>query len=80
MAPMKAATRSTATAADDALLDDDSGSSAGTAASAADVSGASAAPQRHAVTLRGTRLPQEGQSRLRPVWLGMSHNKGLNNR
>ena len=38
-----------------------------------------AAPHRHAITLRGTRRPQDGQTRFNPVRSrsGMSHNKGL---
>jgi hypothetical protein len=61
---------------------------AGSSASAAGaVSGASSAPQRQTVTLRGTRRPHFGHTRLNPAepWLapsevegsGMSHNKGL---
>jgi hypothetical protein len=50
--------------------------------------GGSSAPQRHAVTLRGTRRPHDGQTRLNPdgSWLalsevegsGIGHNRGLN--
>jgi hypothetical protein len=55
------------------------GSSAVTSGAAA-VSSGNAAPQRHVATLRGTRRPQAGHTRLNPaVWSrsGMSHNKGL---
>jgi hypothetical protein len=53
-----------------------------TTAWAGKLSAGIAAPQRQAATVRGTRRPHEGQTRLIPVKSrsGMSHNKGLNTR
>jgi hypothetical protein len=64
--------------------------SAGMSGVSADDSAVSAAPQRHVATLRGTRRPHDGQTRLNPVWSwpalseveasGIGHNRELNNR
>jgi hypothetical protein len=54
-------------------------SSTGVTVDAAAVSGGRAAPQRQVVTLRGTRRPHDGHTRLEPAgsWLAFSEAEGL---
>ena len=64
--------------------------SAGAVADCVEVGAAMPAPQRQLATLRGTRRPHCGQSRLKPAWSwpvlsevegsGMGHNRELNHR
>jgi len=50
------------------IADDPLRVSSGTAGVSVDDSGGSPDPQRHSVTLRGTRRPHDGQTLLKPVW------------
>lgn len=46
------------------------------AAAGVDSSIGKAAPQRQVPTLRGTRRPHDGQTRLKPVWPALSEVEG----